>query len=104
MMTQLCLRLYSTEGRQYQGKMLHIYLLQVARNLGVGGGTVIRASAGFGRHGLADAGFFDLGGELPEVIEFVATQTQVDALLALCHEHQFNLFYIVTPVTTGYTG
>lgn len=103
-MTQMCLRLYSSEGRQCHGKMLHVSLLEIARELGVSGGTVIRASAGFGRHGMAEDGFFELGGNLPEIIEFVATQAQVDVLVAWCSEQQLNLFYTVTPVTSGYTG
>ncbi len=103
-MTQTCLRLYSSEGRQHHGKLLHVRLLEAAHDMDVSGGTVLRASAGFGRHGMAEDSFFELGGELPEIIEFIASQAQVDALIAWCREQKLNLFYTVTPVISGYTG
>ncbi|MFA5169999.1 MAG: DUF190 domain-containing protein [Sulfuriferula sp.] len=103
-MAQVCLRFYSSEGRQHHGKLLHVRLLETAHDMDVSGGTVLRASAGLGRHGMAEDSFFELGGELPEIIEFIASQTQVDELIAWCHEQQLNLFYTVTPVISGYTG
>ncbi|BBP00094.1 DUF190 domain-containing protein [Sulfuriferula nivalis] len=103
-MTQVCLRFYSSEGRQHHGKLLHVRLLEIAHEMEVSGGTVTRASAGFGRHGMAEDSFFELGGELPEIIEFIANQAQVDELIAWCREQQLNLFYTVTPVISGYTG
>lgn len=103
-MTQVCLRFYTSEGRQYHGKLLHVCLLGIAHGMDVSGGTVARASAGFGRHGMAEDSFFELSGELPEIIEFIASQAQADELIAWCREQQLNLFYTLTPVTSGYTG
>ncbi len=103
-MTQVCLRLYSSEGRQHHGKLLHVRLLEIAHDMEVIGGTVLRATAGFGRHGIAEESFFELAGELPEIVEFVVSQAQVDELIAWCREQQLNLFYTVTPVISGYTG
>jgi hypothetical protein len=103
-MTQMCLRFYSSEGRQHRGKLLHVRLLEVAHDIDVSGGTVSRASAGFGRHGMTEDSFFELGGELPEIIEFIASQEQADELIAWCRDQLLNLFYTVTPVTSGYTG
>jgi hypothetical protein len=103
-MTQMCLRFYSSEGRQHHGKLLHVHMLEIAHDMGVVGATVLRAAAGFGRHGMAEESFFELGGELPEIIEFVVGQAQVDELIAWCREQQLNLFYTVTPVVSGYTG
>lgn len=103
-MTQVCLRFYSSEGRQHHGKLLHVRLLEIAHDMAVSGGTVVRATAGFGRHGMAEDSFFELGGELPEIIEFIASKAQADELIAWCREQQLNLFYTLTPVTSGYTG
>ena len=103
-MTQICLRLYSREGHQHQGHLLSDWLLGQARSMGVAGATVLRASAGYGRHGLHEDTFFELGGELPIIIELVVTQQQADAVLALCGEQMLGLFYTLTPVTAGITA
>ena len=103
-MTQICLRLYSREGQRHHAQLLYDYLLSSAQALGVAGGTVLRASAGFGRHGLHEEAFFELGGELPVIIELILTQAQADAMLALCAEQQLRLFYIMLPVTAGITN
>ena len=103
-MLQICLRLYGREGQRHHTRLLYDYLLEAALGLGATGGTVLRASAGFGRHGLHEEAFFELGGELPVVIELVLTQAQADAMLALCAEQQLRLFYTLMPVTAGITA
>ena len=103
-MLQICLRLYSREGQRHHTHLLYDYLLESAHALGVAGGTVLRASAGFGRHGLHEEAFFELGGELPVIIELILTQAQADAMLALCAEQQLHLFYTLMPVTAGITN
>ena len=103
-MMQVCLRLYCREGQKIHGHVLSDWLLDNARSLGVTGGTVLRASAGFGRHGMHEDAFFELGGELPVIIELVVTQVQAEAVLSLCGEHTLQLFYTQTPVAAGITG
>lgn len=103
-MTQTCLRLYGREGQQLHGQLVSSWLLENAQRLGVTGGTVLRASAGFGRHGMHEDTFFELGGELPVIVELVLTQVQADAMLALCGEHALHLFYTMHPVTSGTTA
>ncbi len=102
-MEQVCLRLYGREGQRHHAHLLYDYLLESAQKLGVAGGTVLRASAGFGRHGLHEEVFFELGGELPVIIELILTPAQADAMLALCGEQQLRLFYALMPVTAGIT-
>ena len=103
-MMQVCLRLYSREGQKHHSHVLSDWLLQCARDLGVAGGTVLRASAGFGRHGMHEDTFFELGGDLPVIVELVLTEAQAEAMLALCTEQTLHLFYTKTPVTAGITG
>ena len=103
-MAEVCLRLYSREGQRHRTRLLYDYLLESAHGIGATGGTVLRASAGFGRHGLREEVFFELGGELPVVIELIVTQAQADAILALCKEQQLSLFYTLMPVTAGITN
>ncbi len=103
-MSEICLRLYTREGQRRQARLLYDYLLESAHSLGATGGTVLRASAGFGRHGMREEVFFELGGELPVVVELIVTQAQADAMLALCREQQLSLFYTSMPVTAGITN
>ncbi|MDR3393311.1 MAG: DUF190 domain-containing protein [Sulfuriferula sp.] len=103
-MMQICLRIYGREGQHHQGHLLSDWLLSSARQLGVAGGTVLRASAGFGRHGLHEDTFFELGGELPVIVELILTEAQAETVLALCAEQKLHLFYTQYPVTAGVTG
>lgn len=103
-MNQMCLRLFGREGERHHGRVLHDFLLDLARECGAGGVTVLRASAGYGRHGLHEDHFFELGGELPVVVETVLEDAQARQLLARCSEEGLRLFYTLSPVETGMTG
>ena len=98
------LRLYTSEKQKHAGKPLYEWLLEIARKQGIAGGTVFRATAGFGRHGFTEETFFELAGELPMLVEFIASAEQVDALLALCTQQNLRLFYTRIPITHGITG
>ena len=45
------LRLYTYESRRHGGLPVHEWLLEKARKMGIPGGSVFRAMAGYGRHG-----------------------------------------------------
>ncbi|MES2365133.1 MAG: DUF190 domain-containing protein [Pseudomonadota bacterium] len=98
------LRLYTSEKQKHAGKPLFEWLLETARKQGIAGGTVFRATAGFGRHGFTEETFFELAGELPMLVEFIASVEQVDALLTLCTQENLRLFYTRLPVAHGFTG
>lgn len=103
-MTDHWLRLYTSEKQKHAGKPLYEWLLETARNLGITGGTAFRASAGFGRHGFKEESFFELAGELPMLVEFIADAAQIDSLLDHCAQENLRLFYTRTPVNQGITG
>lgn len=103
-MQDIWLRFYTAEGRKHGGMLLFEWLLQAARRQGIPGGTVFRATAGFGRHGMHEETFFELAGELPVLVEFIASQQQVDALLDVCRHENLRLFYTSIPVSHGITG
>ena len=96
------LKFYLTEKRQHNGRLLYEWLLDEAKRLGATGGSVFRAISGFGRHGhLHDESFFELAGELPVQVEFVADSTTANRLVDSLRAHQFNLFYVRYEVETG---
>ena len=94
-MLGICLKIYVSEARRQDGKLLYEWLLEQAKALGIKGGTVIRAIDGYGRHGrLHEETFFELAGELPVAVEFLLDEAQCESLLALLRTRKLKLFYV----------
>jgi len=98
-----CLRVYLTERDKHRGELLYEWILEQARGLGIRGGSAFRAIAGYGRHGVKEEGFFELAGDAPVVVEFIATEVQADRLLSLLKAEKLSLFHVKTPVALGTT-
>lgn len=103
-MNTVCLRVFVAESGRHQGKLTYEWLLDEAQRLGIGGGSAFRALAGFGRHGRHDAGFFELAGELPVVVEFLVDPAVADRLLDHISEAHLALVYARLPAEIGITG
>ena len=100
-----CLKIYLTEIQKHDGKLLYEWILEQAKNIGVPGGSVFRAIAGYGRHGkLHEETFFELAADLPVELEFVANAELIGQLLALLERERLRLFYVKFPVTAGLIG
>jgi len=103
-MESVYLKFYLTEKQHHQGKLLYEWVLEHARALGLPGGSVFRAVAGFGRHGhLHEETFLELGGELPVQVEFVLNAKQAERLLATLCEEKIQLPFVRFAVETGLT-
>jgi PII-like signaling protein len=101
-MQGVCLKLFVTEGVRHHGELLYEWLLEQAKKLGIPGGSVFRATAGYGRHGkLHEETFFELAGDLPVELEFVLSADQAEALLRLIKGEGLKLFYVIIPVEYG---
>lgn len=101
-MQGICLKFFVSESQRHQGKLLYEWLLEQAKSMDIGGGTAIRAIAGFGRHGrLHEEAFFELAGELPVEVEFLVSAEQVERLLALLRDENLRLFYARMPAEYG---
>lgn len=103
-MATMCLRLYMQEGMRHGGTPIHDWLFKTAREAGIAGGIAFRASAGFGRHGLLEDTFFELAGDLPQVVEFIAGAEQIQGVLARIEDAGLELVYITYEVNPGVTG
>ena len=103
-MNSVCLQLFVSESSRHHGKLTYLWLLDAAQAIGIPGGSAFRAVAGFGRHGRHDAGFFELAGELPVVVEFMVEAVQAERLLETVTEAGLRLFYARFPVESGVTG
>ncbi len=96
------LRFYVHDGDRHGSRLLWEWLLEQANHLGVRGGSVFRAMAGFGRqHVLHERKFFELAGSQVLNVEFVVTDAEVQRLLALVQREKLTLFYACFPVEFG---
>lgn len=103
-MQGICLKLFVSETQRHDGILLFEWLLEQAKKIGIGGGTAVRAIAGFGRHGrLHEETFFELAGDLPVEVEFLLSEDQANRLSQLLREHGLKLFYVKTPAEYGIT-
>lgn len=98
------LRIYTYEGRKIHGELQYEWLLEQARSIGIHGGSAFRAIAGYGRHGqLHEQGFFELAGEQPVLVEFIADEDDCQALLNRIRQEGLVLFHAMIPVEYGNT-
>ena len=102
-MNSVCLQVFVTESSRHHGKLTYEWLLDSAQGLGIAGGSAFLALAGFGRHGRHDAGFFELAGELPVVVEFFVEAAIADQLLKMIAEAGLQLVYTKLPAEMGIT-
>jgi PII-like signaling protein len=100
----LCVRFFVREGMRQEGKLAHEWLFDLAKSIGIEGGSVFRASAGYGRHGLHEDGFFELAGTLPETVEFFCEDDKIRRLIARVGEAGLKLVYVTHPIDVGTTG
>lgn len=103
-MNSVCLQVFVSESSRHHGKLTYLWLLDAAQALGIAGGSAFRAVAGFGRHGRHDAGFFELAGELPVVVEFFAESALADQMLKTTADAGLQLVYARFPAEIGVTG
>lgn len=99
------LRFFMHANARHDGMLLHEWLLEQARREGLAGGSVFRAVAGFGRHGvLHEESFFELAGDLPLNVEFVLGADDAERLLDIVRAAGTELVYVRTPVEYGVLG
>ncbi len=96
------LNFYVHEGDRHGGRMVWEWLLEEANKRGVGGGSVFRAMAGFGRERvLHERKFFELAGSQVLKVEFIVTDDEARELLALVRQEKLRLFHAQTAAQFG---
>ncbi len=104
-MQGIYIKFYLTESHRHGNKLMYEWILEKAKQLGLPGGSVFRAVAGFGRHGnLHSDTFFELAGELPIQVEFVLNSTHVEKLIVAMNDEQIKIPYVSYSVEHGVTG
>jgi uncharacterized protein len=99
------LTFYCHQHAKHHGIALSEWLLEQARKHKLGGGSVFRSVAGFGRHGvLHEQQFFDLADNLPMKVEFLLRVEEADTLLALARAAGVDAVYATVPASFGILG
>ena len=81
------LRIYVNEQEKWQHKPLYEALVLKAREMHLGGATVLRGPMGFGKSShLHTSKILDLSMNLPLVIEIVESQAKIDEFLPAIDE------------------
>lgn len=87
------LRFYTYENRKHGSALMYEWLLEFAQARGIHGGSAFRAIAGFGRHGrMHEQHFFELAGDVPVLVEFIADEASADSLIAALRAEKVHLF------------
>lgn len=100
--TGVYLRFFMHANAKHRGMLLYEWILEQAKREGLAGGSVFRAIAGFGRHGiLHEESFFELAGDLPLKVEFILGEAETERLLAIVRASGAALVYARSPVAYG---
>ena len=89
---------------RHKGKSIGVWLVQLAREMGLRGATLFTGGEGFGRHRrLHSAHFFELTDQPVEVIMAVSEE-EAKRLFDRLDEEGVHVFYVKTPVEFGMLG
>ena len=98
------LKFFVIENQRHDGVLLYQWLLRRASALGLPGGSAFRAVAGYGRHHvLHEARFYELAGELPMEVVFVASREDSDRLVDEVAAAGLSLFHYRMAAEAGTT-
>jgi PII-like signaling protein len=77
----ILLRIFIGESDRYKGKPLYRHLLEMFKNEGLAGATVLRAIGGFGKTSyIHSTAILQLSTDLPIVIEVVDTKDKIEMI------------------------
>ena len=104
-MNGVLLRFYMQESLKRGNVALYEWLLERAKQLGIGGGSVFRGIAGFGHDGVFhEQHFVELAGGLPLVVEFLSSEQNAGRLLDALKQEGVNVPYVKLPAEFGSTA
>jgi PII-like signaling protein len=95
-MQGLQLMFFTQQNRQHGHKPVSDWLLDLAKQSGLHGATIIGGLKGFGHNGqVHSANFFDLADQ-PQIIIMTATAEQAATVLSRIKGEKLQLFYVQT--------
>ena len=95
---------FTQQDHRHKGKPVGDWLVQLARQLGLRGATLMAAGEGFGHHGrIHSAHFFELADQ-PQEVQMVLSEAEAERLFARLGSEGVHLFYAKSPVEFGTLG
>lgn len=95
------LTFYTQQDRRHKGQSLGKWLVHTARDLGIGGATLIGAAEGFGHDKkLRAASFFELADQPIEVTMALSAE-EAERLFTRISSEGLNIFYVLSPIEYG---
>jgi len=96
------LKFYMHENRKHHGILLYEWLIEKAKEMGIHGGSVFRAIAGFGRHGIIhEEHFFELAANVPVEAIFILTEDECNNFISMLKSEKLNIFFMKIPIEFG---
>lgn len=96
------LQFYVNEFQKHNSKLVFEWLLEFAKKHKVSGGSVCKAVAGFGKHGVIhEEKFFELASEVPMRIDFFLSESKANELIELLKKEEPELFYAYSKCDYG---
>ena len=100
-----CLRIYLTESSRIDGKPAMEAILDLCRNVGLRGVSVVRGIEGMGSHGdVHSTSFLALSSDLPLLIEAIDTSDRIETALQHMRPHLGECLTAVWPVALMRNG
>ncbi len=94
-----CLRIYLTESSKIDGKQAMETILELCREAGLRGVSVVRGIEGLGKHGIHSASFLALSNDLPLLIEAIDSTECVEQAIEQMRPHLGQCMIAVWPVS-----
>ena len=95
---------FTVQDQRHKGKPVGDWLVQLAKEMGLRGATLISATEGFGQHRrIHSAHFFELVDQ-PIEVTMAATEEESQRLFVRLKQEGVHLFYVKSPVEFGTLG
>ncbi|TLS68664.1 DUF190 domain-containing protein [Mariprofundus erugo] len=94
-----CLRIYLTESSRIDGKPAMEAILNLCREAGLRGVSVMRGIEGMGEGGIHTASFLSLSANLPLLVEAIDTSERIEQALAIMRPHLGHCLVACWPVS-----
>lgn len=102
---ELQLTFYTTSRTRHDGELLGEWLLEKAHSHGCSNGIIVRATAGFTRHGrVHEEQFFELTDDLPVKLELLFDRASADEFLQLLRQTDIDVVYASMPINFAAIG
>lgn len=103
-MDGIYLKFYLQENLRLEGRLVHEWLVELARELRLPGCSVFRSIGGYGHHHQVHRqAFVELQGTLPVEVVFALEESDAGRLLARIAAEGLVLFYVRMPASFGFT-